>query len=340
MADVTVLGAQHPGRGFADGFARGRLARRGQGGGFRLDDAQGVAVGAGLVLTGRAILAGATVVPEIAVPVAKVAVAGTVVVTLAIALAAVLTGPLVPGTIVARTVIAGAVIAGTLVTLAVIAGAVITLAIVAVAGAVVVAGTIVPLPVVALAIVARTIIALAVTAFVAILTILPVLAIAAGLVALAGLGLGFRFGGLGVGARFVLEIDVVAGHELVAADDFGQRTLRLHGAQDAEIVLRVLQVVLGQHAVAGGTGVPGELLVLLIDVLCGAADLDPVRPVGIEGPVGVVLGLAPTTAAAATATAVPAPLTLHTLEISHAFDDLLQTISGRAIARPCGVRLL
>ena len=62
--------------------------------------------------------------------------------------------------------------------------------------------------------------------------------------------------GLGVGrvlaalAALVLEVDVVAGRELVAADDLADRPLRLHGAQDAEVVLGVLQVVLRQHAVA------------------------------------------------------------------------------------------
>src|SRR5207302_9328672 len=84
---------------------------------------------------------------------------------------------------------------------------------------------------------------------------------------------------------------------------------------DPEVVLRVLQIVLGEHPVAGGAGVARQLLVLLIDVLGGAADLDPVRPVGIEGAVGVVLRLA--AAASAATAAIAAPLTLHTLDISH-----------------------
>ena len=61
-----------------------------------------------------------------------------------------------------------------------------------------------------------------------------------------GLGLADIFAVL---AAFVLEIDVVAGSELVSPDDLADRPLRLHGAQDAEIVLGVLQIVLRQHPV-------------------------------------------------------------------------------------------
>src|SRR5206468_6725788 len=73
-----------------------------------------------------------------------------------------------------------------------------------------------------------------------------------------------------------------------------------------------------EHPVAGRRGVAGELLVLFEDVLGVAAHLGAFRPVGIEGPVGVLrLGLAAATAAATSAAAIATALTLHTLEISH-----------------------
>src|SRR5262249_14087951 len=93
-------------------------------------------------------------------------------------------------------------------------------------------------------------------------------------------------GGLGLGlGGLVLEVDVEAGGELVAAEDLGSGPLRLHGAQQAEIVLCVLQVILGQHPVAGRRGVAGELLVLFEHVLGVAPHLDAFGAVGIEGPV-------------------------------------------------------
>jgi len=110
---------------------------------------------------------------------------------------------------------------------------------------------------------------------------------------------------------FVLEVDVEAGGELVAAKDLRRRPLRLDGAQQPEIMLGVLQVVLAQHPVAGGGGVARQLLVLLEDRLGVAAHLYAFGPVGIEGPVCVLLRLA------ASAPAAPAALTLHALEISH-----------------------
>jgi len=122
-----------------------------------------------------------------------------------------------------------------------------------------------------------------------------------------------RLGGFGV-RRLVLEIDVVARNKLIAADDLGQRPLGLHGAHHPEIVLGVLEVVFRHHAIAGGMGVAGELLVALVDVLRGAPHLDAVRAVGIESAVGVVLR--PSAPAAATV-AVATALTFHSLEISH-----------------------
>ena len=139
-----------------------------------------------------------------------------------------------------------------------------------------------------------------------------------GLGGVAGLG-GGRIGGFGLGlGAFVLEIDVEAGGEVVAAEDLAGRPGRLHGPEQAEIVFGVLQVVLTEHPVTGRRGVAGELLVLFEDVLGVAADLRALGTVGIERPVGVLgLGLAAAAAATASAAAIATALTLHTLEISH-----------------------
>jgi hypothetical protein len=58
------------------------------------------------------------------------------------------------------------------------------------------------------------------------------------------------------------------------------------------------------------------LLVLFEDVLCMAANLDPIRAIGFEGAVSVLLRL---TTAAGITTAGPAAATLplHSFEISH-----------------------
>ena len=86
----------------------------------------------------------------------------------------------------------------------------------------------------------------------------------------------------------------------------------------------MLKIVLRQHPIAGGLSVAGELLVFFIDTLGGAADFHALGTVGIKRPVRIVLRLttAATDPAPATATAVAATLTLHSLEISHAFDLL------------------
>jgi hypothetical protein len=128
---------------------------------------------------------------------------------------------------------------------------------------------------------------------------------------IAGFGLGFDRLGLEALARLVLEIDVKAGVELVAADDLGGGPGGLHGPDQAEIVLCVLQEVLGEDAVTSGARVPRELLVLFVDDLGASANLDAFRPIGLYGPVGVVLLRLAYRAAIATA------LTLHALEISH-----------------------
>lgn len=139
-----------------------------------------------------------------------------------------------------------------------------------------------------------------------------------GLGGVAGLG-GGRIGGFGLGlGAFVLEIDVEAGGEVVAAKNLAGRPGRLHGPKQAEIVFGVLQVVLTEHPVTGRRGVAGELLVLFEDVLGVAADLRALGTVGVERPVGVLgLGLAAAAAATASAAAIATALTLHTLEISH-----------------------
>lgn len=128
--------------------------------------------------------------------------------------------------------------------------------------------------------------------------------------------LGVGLGGLRLTA-FILEIYVIAGDKLVAADDVGQGPLRLHGPHHPKIVLGVLQVVFGRHPVARRVGVTGQLLIFLIDVLSGPADLYAVGPIGIERAVGVVLRLAATAAAPAVTVAVT--LTLYAFEISHVF---------------------
>ncbi len=136
----------------------------------------------------------------------------------------------------------------------------------------------------------------------------------------AGLGLG----GLALrrlAAALVLEVDVDARGEGVAPDDLGGWTLRLHRPQQAEIVFGVLQIVLGQHPVARRGGVARELLVLFEHVLGVPANLHAVGPVGIEGPIGVVLRLSAAATATAAATAATAAITaalpFHALEISH-----------------------
>lgn len=314
MTDVAVVGAQHPRRG---GFAR--FSRLGQGRRFGLDHVQRVA-SRRLTLAARLILAVprfAVAIPEVAVAITETLFAGPFVARAVVALPVValpvVTGTLITGALITGTIVAEAVLAGTIITLAVIALAIVALALAA--------RPVVPLTIIALAILAIVTVAVLPVAEVAIAALIAVLAFAAGLFAAVG-GLAFRLGfrRLG-GAGLFFEVDIVAGDELVAPDDLGHGTLRLHGAQDPEIMLGVLKIVLGEHPVAGRAGVTRQLLVLLIHVLGGAANLDAVRPVGIEGPVCVVLRFA----TAATAAAIAAPLTLHTLEISHALGNLLQT---------------
>ena len=121
--------------------------------------------------------------------------------------------------------------------------------------------------------------------------------------------------GGGLGPRLVLEIDVIALVGQFARGDLADRPLRLEGAQDAEIVFGVLEVVLGQNPVARRTGVAGQLLVALVDGLGVAADLDVLGTLRVPRTVGVRrIGIAAT---AATGFPVATALTLHALEISH-----------------------
>ena len=199
------------------------------------------------------------------------------------------------------TVFAGAFVSRAVVSGALIAGAVIAVIVAIFARTVVAIEVAVALRAVVLllTVVARTILA-------------PFTVFTAG-IGIAGLGLRLGVGG---SAGFVLEVDVEAGGEGVTADDVAGGAAGLHGPKDPKIVLGVLLVAFRKHAVAGGQGVPRQLLVLLEDVLGCAADLHPIRSIGLERAVGVLLRLA---AAAVSATPIAAALPLHILEISQVF---------------------
>ena len=185
-----------------------------------------IAVIARAIFTWRPILAGAVIA------------AGTVVALAILTQRTVVAGPIitrtfVTGTVIARSVITGAVIAPAITAsttlLAVIAVAVfVTWAVVAVA---------------------RTIIPLAIVPGTIITLLLALPGLCGGLGGFGGCGgvgcLGLCLGGL------VLEVDVEARGEVVAAENFARRAVGLHGPEQAEIVFRVLQVVLGKHPVAG-----------------------------------------------------------------------------------------
>jgi hypothetical protein len=226
----------------------------------------------------------------------------TALVTLAPAVPAVAAFTLLAGfgALFARPIITGTVVP---IPLTLFARPVVTRTIIAIPGA------IVALTVITLAVVTGTVVTVA--AILEAIAVPAAFALLLAFTAVAALGgFGFRrfrrFLGLG------LEVDVEAGGELLAADDVRQRTMRLEGPQGAEVVFRVLQVVLGQDAVARSRRVAGQLLVLLEDALSGAPHLHAFRAIRIEGPVGVLL-----LRLAAAAAAIAAALTLHTLEISH-----------------------
>src|SRR5215469_4473983 len=75
--------------------------------------------------------------------------------------------------------------------------------------------------------------------------------------------------------------------------------LSLLGSHDAEIMLRMLKIILGHHTVAAGIGIAGELQILLVNMAGRATDLD-FGSRGIERPVGIKTT---TTAAAIVVTA-------------------------------------
>ena len=75
--------------------------------------------------------------------------------------------------------------------------------------------------------------------------------------------------------------------------------LRRH---DAEIMLRMLKIILGRHPVARTVGIPGQLQVFLVNMRGRAANLH-FRAGRIKGAVGVEAAAAAIVAAAATATA-------------------------------------
>jgi hypothetical protein len=78
---------------------------------------------------------------------------------------------------------------------------------------------------------------------------------------------------------FILEVDVISRGESVTAHDVADLALRLDGSQHAEIMFGVLLIALRQHPVARRQRVTSKLLVFFKHMLCGASDLDPVRPV-------------------------------------------------------------
>ncbi len=169
------------------------------------------------------------------------------------------------------------------------------------------------------------------------------LAIAAVVTLVGALGIALRailavgLGGFGLTA-FVFEIDVIAGDELVPANDVGQGALRLHRAHDSKIVFGMLQVVFSQDPVTGGVGVARQLLVFFINMLGSAPHLDAVRSIGVESPVGVMLRLAAAAAATPAAIAVAVALALYAFEISHLCSDLLREPQRQGPARAEPVR--
>lgn len=298
MAFTAVLVTQDRG-----GALFGRHQRRG----LRFDHGQRIALGA--------VLAFAALGAVVTVAAAFEALAARAVVTVTLPVFA---RAFVPGTIITRTFIPRTIIAlaaRTVVALAILTflALALTLTVVPVAPTVAAAAfeTIAPRTVVALAVVTLTVIALTILTVVTPAFAARLLALAVGRFAVRRRVFG-GFGGRRLGAALILEVDVEAAGDVVAAQDLGRRLGRLHGAHDAEVVLGVLQVAFSQNTVAGRRGVARELLVLLKNVLGVAAHLHAVRAVGVERPVRVLL-----LRLAAAAAAIAAALALHTLEISH-----------------------
>lgn len=299
MAFAAVLIAQN---------RRGLLLGGDQRGGLRLNHRQRVTLGTvwafGAILAVAAAfetLAARTVVAVTAIlALGAGAIIARAIVARTFITWALVTRPFVPRSVVPRSVVTGPVVTGTIVAIAVIAVAVAALE------------AVVPRAVIPIA---RTVVALTVLAVV---TVAPALAARLLAFAFAAFVVFSRLAGCcfsfcrRLGAALVLEVDVEAAGIGIAAENLGGGLGRLHGAHGAEVVLGVLQVILGQHAVAGRGRVPGELLVLFENVLGVAAHLHAVRAIGVEGPVRVLL-----LRLAAAATAIAAALALHTLKISH-----------------------
>ena len=80
----------------------------------------------------------------------------------------------------------------------------------------------------------------------------------------------------------------------------------VHGVQDAEIVLGILEVAFGHHPVPHAGRVAAELEVFLEELLGGAAD-SQVRPLAVEDVVAIERDIAAAAALEPAATAAPAP---------------------------------
>jgi hypothetical protein len=304
---------------------------RGERLGLGFDDGQWVAVA---IVAVEAALVAIAIVAIVALPV----VTELTLAVIAILSLPIIPGPIIPGPIIPRPVVSRPIVSGPIVSGPVVSGPVVS-------------GPIIPRPVVSGAVVSWAVVPVAVAIAVAVVTIavpLPVVVgpvfagslvplvarsalVAALLAPLAAVGI--LFGGVGLGGfwfstSLVLEVDVEAGRKGVATHDVARRPLWLHRAQHTEVVLGVLLVALGQHAVASGQGVARQLLVLLEHVLGGAPDLDAVGPIRLERSVGVVLWLATAAAAASIAAALP----LHPFEISHVVQQ-----SGRRTGRYPGL---
>ncbi len=141
-------------------------------------------------------------------------------------------------------VAAGAIVAITPPVAATVLALALTLALEAIRARAIIALAVITGPIIALTVVARTLVA-------------PTFGTGLLAFAFAALGIfGFRLGGRGVGgggglgAALILEIDVEARRDAVAAQDIAGRTRGLHGPNHPEIVFCVLQIVLRQHPVA------------------------------------------------------------------------------------------
>jgi hypothetical protein len=89
----------------------------------------------------------------------------------------------------------------------------------------------------------------------------------------------------------------------------------IHCIQNSKIVLGVLKIAFGHHAIAAAGRITSELKILLKELLGGAADPD-IRPIAVEDVVAVERNAA---AMVAHATATTATTTRTVVAASHAF---------------------